>query len=128
MLHIERNVMKSVKIKTDELLAIVKENKEKHIADFIEAEADFKVIVLKIAKENLKTAMIGDIKKISNMKDFPHSPNTYETNYNRAIRMLELCVEDVIDIDDQTFNQLVLDEWTWKTSFSMSNAHYKSML
>jgi hypothetical protein len=34
MRNIENNVMKTVKIKREELLAVVRENKEKHIVEF----------------------------------------------------------------------------------------------
>jgi len=40
--------------------------------------------------------------------------------------MLELSVEDVIEIDDTTFNQLVLDDWNWKDNFISSNSLYKN--
>ena len=48
-------------------------------------------------------------------------------NYTRAIRMLELSVEDVIEIEEHIFNQLVLDEWGWKQQFTAMSALYKSV-
>lgn len=128
MQNIRRNVMKAVKINKVELLKIVTKNKEKHIADFVEAQADYKVVVQKLCKENLALANTGDLKKFEDIKAIPASPTTYESEYTRAIRMLELSVEDTIEVEQDVFNQLVLDEWTWKSSFDVSNSMYKSML
>lgn len=64
--------------------------------------------------------------RIDKLKDVPDQPQTYENSYVRAIRMLELSAEDIIEVDELTFNQLVLDEWQWKHSFSASNTAYKS--
>ena len=40
--------------------------------------------------------------------------------------MLELSVEDIIEVEEDVFNQLVLDEWQWKRSFTASAMSYKT--
>jgi len=110
MQNIERNVMKSVKINKDELLGIVKNNRSKHIDEFVEAVEDYKSF----------------LDQFKNLKYTPAAPKSYENSYDKAIRMLELSVEDVIEIDDTTFNQLVLDDWNWKDNFISSNFLYKN--
>lgn len=127
MLDNKRNVMKSVKIDRLELLEIVKQNAEKHIRDYEESVEDYKVLVAKLAKANLKLANTGDLKEISKMKKIPSEPVAYADNYNRALRMLDLSVEETIEIEEHIFNQLVLDEWGWKQSFVAAGALYKSM-
>ena len=122
------NVMKEVKLNRIKLLDIVQENKLKHIEQYIEAVEDYKIAVLKIAKLNFKFAKTGDLSEISKIKSIPKAPESYESSYDKAIRMLELSVEDEILIDSTTFNQLVLDEWSWKQSFSLSGSLYKSLL
>lgn len=117
--------MRSVKMKRDELLGIVKENKIKHISEYEEAVNDYKALAVKITKENAKLANTGDLNKIKDIRGVPSAPRSYETDYNRAARMLELSVEDVIELEDDVFNQLVLDEWSWKQAFSTSNSSYK---
>lgn len=120
--------MRSVKLNRAELLKIVRENQIKHITEYAEAVNDYKALVLKIANENLELANTGDLTKIKDSKNLPVAPHSYENDYSRAIRMLELSVEDVIELDDTIFNQLVLDEWHWKQSFLVSNSTYKTML
>jgi hypothetical protein len=118
--------MNAIKMKRLELLGIVIANKEKHIADFVEAIADYKELVLKTAAANMKLAKTANLEEFKRMKPTPAAPRSYEDSYKRAIRMLELSVEDVIEVEEDVFNQLVLDEWQWKSSFTASNALYKT--
>lgn len=119
--------MNSVKMDRKQLLGIVKENLEKHLTAYAEAVEDYKAGALKISTANLKIAKTGDIEKFNQIKALPQAPRSYEKEYNRAIRMFELSVEDVIDIEQDVFNQLVLDEWSWKNQFVAAGALYKSL-
>ena len=121
------NVMRDVKINRDELLTIVRANKEKHITDYDESVIDFRAAVLKITKQNLKLAQSDDVAEIAKIRSIPLMPTSYADSYTRAIRMLELSVEEVIEIDATTFNQLVLDEWQWKQQFTTMSSTYKSI-
>lgn len=119
--------MRDVKMDKAELLAIVRENKEKHIREYNEAVEDYKKAAVKLAQENLELANTGDLDKISKIKAMPSKPTSYEDSYTRAIRMLELSVESIIEIEEQIFNQLVLDEWQWKHNFAVASALYKTI-
>jgi hypothetical protein len=118
--------MKSIKMERLELLSIVQANKIKHIQEFTESVEDFKNLVLQIAVANLKLAKTGDLNEFKKIKNSPTPPTSYEDSYKRAIRMLELSVEDIIEVEEDVLNQLVLDEWSWKRSFSVTNTMYKS--
>lgn len=119
--------MRDVKINKGELLKIVRENKEKHVKEYNESVEDYKKAAVKVAQDNLELAKSGDIDKIAKIKGMPQKPSSYEDAYTRAIRMLELSVEDVIEIEEQVFNQLVLDEWHWKNAFVASASLYKTL-
>lgn len=119
--------MYDVKVNKAELLGILRTNKEKHIAEFKEAVEDFKKAVTKIAEDNLKLVQTGDLTEIAKVRSNPPKPTSYEDSYTRAIRMLELSVDEVIELDASTFSQLVLDEWQWKQAFSTSNSTYKAL-
>lgn len=121
-----RNVMRTVKLDKKELLDIVKENLKQHIAIFNEAVEDYKILVLKISKENLKLAKTGDLEVFKKIELLPTAPISYAKDYERAIRMLELSVDDVIELTEDVFNQLVLDEWGWKNQFTASALLYKT--
>lgn len=127
MQNIKRNVMNSVKVDRKKLLKIVTDNKEKHITDFNESVEDYKTAAVKLAEANLELAKTGDLDKIAKMRAVPQKPVSYEQNYTRAIRMLELSVDKEIDVEEDVFNQLVLDEWAWKNAFVASASLYKSI-
>jgi hypothetical protein len=119
--------MRSVKVEKNELLGIVRDNKKKHVKEFDEAVKDYKKAALKVAKEHVELAKSGELDQIAKIRAMPQRPSSYEKDYDRAIRMLELSVEDTIELEEDIFNQLVLDEWTWKNSFTASSALYKTL-
>jgi hypothetical protein len=51
-------------------------------------------------------------------------PESYEADYNRALRMLELDIADTVEMDEGTFRNLVEDEWGWSRNFGATTAHY----
>ena len=118
--------MNAIKMNRLELLGIVQANKTKHISEFLEAVADYKKLVAEITTGNAKLGKTGDLEQFKRIKVIPPAPVSYEQDYARAIRMLELSVDEVIEIEEAVFNQLVLDEWNWKHSFSITNTLYKS--
>ena len=118
--------MKSVRIEKYMLLNILRANKAKHIKDYNESVVDYKNAVLKVAKRNLELAETGDMESMNKFQAFPQKPTSYEQEYNRSIRMLELSVDDTIELENTLFNQLVLDEWQWKSSFVATSTLYKT--
>ena len=120
--------MNSIKMNRLELLKIVQDNKVKHIDAYAESKEDYKILVLQYCTQNLKLAKLGNIADFTKIKSVPSAPVSYEQNYNRAIRMLELSVEEIIDVEEDVFNQLVLDEWGWKHSFVASSTLYKTAI
>jgi hypothetical protein len=122
-----RNAMRTVKVNKTELLGIVRDNKTKHIKEYAESVKDYKKAAIKVAKEHVELAKTGELDNIAKIKAMPQKPMSYEKEYDRAIRMLELSVEEELDIESDVFNQLVLDEWTWKNSFVTSSALYKTL-
>jgi hypothetical protein len=108
------------------LLRIVKENKEKHIKAYLESVEDYKVAVIKVSQSNFKMAKTGLLEEFK-FKAMPLMPTSYEGNYTKAIRMLELSIDATIDVEEHIFNQLVLDEWGWKQQFTALSTSYKTI-
>lgn len=119
--------MNPIKMNRLDLLDIVRANKEKHVQEYNESVNDYKAAVLRIATTNVKAAKTGDLTEISKMKAVPPPPLSYEESYKRSIRMLELSIDEFIEVDEDVFNQLVLDEWAWKRSFAVSSSMYKTI-
>lgn len=135
MLLKERNVMNSIKMDRLALLEIVKSNLAKHIEAYTESVNDYNIGLIKISEWNVKVSKLNlrnltkeiDLTKVSQFKGYPSAPKSYAPEYGRAIRMLELSVEEIIDIEEDVFNQLVLDEWGWKNNFIATSTLYKSI-
>ncbi len=128
--------MNAIKMNRLELLNIVRANLEKHKAEYIESVNDHAVAMKLIAAENVKIAKKNanllhdgatDLSKLLPSKQWLAAPTSYANDYARAIRMLELSVEEVIDVEEDIFNQLVLDEWGWKHKFVAASGLYKTM-
>lgn len=126
MENFQRNVMKAIKMDRVKLLDIVRANKETHIKEFKESVDDYKKLVLSICERNSEFARTGSLEEFKSIRAMPPVPVSYEDSYKRAIRMLELSVEATIDVEEDVFNQLVLDEWSWKRSFTTNSTMYKS--
>lgn len=120
--------MNSVNMDREKLLEIVRENLVKHMAQYEEAVVDYMALVLKITQHNVKVAKTGDMAEFKNFKSLPAAPVSYKDSYNRAIRMLELSVDTIIELEEHIFNQLVLDEWDWKHQFVGATMSYKAAL
>lgn len=127
--------MNSITMNRLELLGIVKSNLEKHKLDYIESVKDYETAVLTVAADNVKITKANqkalakkiDLQAIKGTKSFPHAPRSYAAEYARAVRMLELSVDENIEIEEDIFNQLVLDEWSWKRDFIAASTMYKTM-
>jgi hypothetical protein len=51
-------------------------------------------------------------------------PQDHRGDYGRAIRMLEMSVDDNVQITHDDFARFVDDDWDWRAGWTMSNAKY----
>ena len=119
--------MRTVKVDKERLMKTLIENRDTHVAAYNESVNDYKAVVIKMARANLKLANTGELESIAKMKTIPNAPQSHEDSYTKAIKMLEFSVESVIELDEMIFNQLVLDEWSWKHTFAVTSAMYKTL-
>lgn len=115
------NGKQMLKYKTKEILGILKENRAKHEKDYNEAlevftriNAEVKAFVKKVKAENEGVELEVSLDK----------PKTFVRNYDHVIRMFELCTEEIVELDGNTFSQYVMDEWEWSREFNVSTMNY----
>ena len=113
--------MHTVKVKRSELLATLKENRAKHRELFLAAQQGYRQDVITELDKMLKDAREG--KNIRTVLSLP-APQDHTTDYDRAIRMLEMSVDDTVDIMAHEFDQYVMDNWQWKAQFLTTNEGY----
>jgi hypothetical protein len=114
--------MKTVKIKREELLAKVKENRAKHIEEFKEAHAGYLEEFISEVKMILREAKKGNVIQTIDIA----KPSSFESNYDRIIAMLEWSTEETVDLDATEFEQYVRDNWQWKHAFNTVASLYNS--
>jgi hypothetical protein len=115
------STMTKVRLNKSELLAIIKKNRAEHRDIFTEALEGYKQKMLALLNE-----MIDEIKKGKRVEHMIRlvQPTDQTKEYDRAIRMLEMSVDDIVELDEETFANLVLDDWSWSHQFYNSNAQY----
>lgn len=114
-------MMNDIKVKKDELLAKLRANRETHSAQFEKAAAGYRKKVIEVLESRLKDARSGKLPVL--IFNLP-MPVDQTSAYDRAIGMLEMSVEDIIELDEHDYQQYVLDEWNWSASVTASNTFY----
>lgn len=122
--------MKSVKMKVSDLVTKLKSNRIKHEKEYREAVADFRTLCKKkltwaVSKVKEPDAKIDISKQISSLSISESAPCCYLRSYDRAITMLEMSSDTIIEVTEEDFRNYVMDEWNWKDSFTISNRGYK---
>ena len=113
--------MQSVTVKKADLVAVLAANRAKHAAVFEEALNGYKAAVIDKLEDALRKARNGE--RVLESFHIPQPVNqTHE--YNRALRMLEMSVDDTIKLSAQEFEQYVMDRWVWKRQFLATNSMY----
>ncbi len=113
--------MQNITLNKNDLLPIVKENKEKHDNIYNAAVSGYWVKAEEIL--NTKLADVKEKKKVDNVLGITF-PVNYSDDYNRVIRMLELSADEKIDLSSNEFDSYVRNQWHWKNSFLSTNSTY----
>jgi hypothetical protein len=104
------------------LRMIILNNRNNHKAEYDEALKAYKAQLIVLLEKKLSAAKNGeDVSHQINLA----KPREYLSQYDRALRMFELTTQEEVELDSETFAQLVMDEWDWKDSFSTVNNSYK---
>jgi hypothetical protein len=111
------------KIKREELLQVVTANRDKHREVFLEALDGYRKAAIAELENALNDAKSG--KAIFRTTKLIQ-PMDQTGDYNRAIKMMEMTTEPIIELDEDQFAQLVMNKWHWGKQFSASNRAYVS--
>lgn len=114
--------MKKVLVNKAELLSILHENLKTHLAEVLEAKTARFNKMQNYLGTTLKELQLDNVP--DTLKYFPVC-ESHEAAYIRAIKMCEMSVEIRIELSDMDFEQLIMDEWDWKSGFELSSAFYK---
>jgi len=115
--------MNQVKVKKDELLEILRKNRAEHRAIFLKAQEKYREVVIKELDAQLKAARGSKPFVLAKIVQLVQ-PKDYTAQYDRAIQMLEMSVDDTIIITAVEFQNYVQDIWNWSREWAFSNSSY----
>lgn len=120
-------LMNNVKVKQAELLTNLKINLKQHKIDVKEA--------LEARHNEIEEYFIQAQETMSNNPSYQPKeninfplPQDNSAEYSRAIRMVEMSVETIIELTEDQFDKLVMDNWHWKQDLIRTSAIYGKMM
>ena len=125
--------MQEVNVKRTDLIAKIQENRDRHANTFKAAQDGY--------LETVRHAFDGWDKKLNHGPNAPietaikavaqvstfHAPTSHLEEYDRALAMLDMSVDETITLQVNEFQQLVMDEWGWKREFIRSTSAYQGI-
>lgn len=118
----DNHVLNSYIYPVSKILAIVKKNRAVHEKEYKEALAGYRIKMVAKLRGMLTDAVA--LKDVIQHIDLAR-PSSHLTEYDRAVQMFTLTNQKKVTLDSATFAQLIMDEWSWKSQFTTTNARYK---
>lgn len=115
--------MDEVKVKKADLLKKLRQNRAEHREVFEEASEEFRKEVIRVLDERLADAKAG--RRIQLRMNLVQ-PMDQTEEYDQAIAMCEMSVDDDITLSHENFRNYVLDRWQWRDQFIASNVAYSA--
>jgi hypothetical protein len=116
-----------VRMSVADLLEKVKEQREKHKAEYEKAIAGWREKMKAVAQRIVENAhKISKFPKA--MDDLSDKPHHYLADFDEAIDALEMTKDTEIVLNASQFNQLVRGKWQWVRSFESSNSNYVGII
>jgi hypothetical protein len=117
------STMQTMLMPKDELIAALTKNRADHRVKFLAAQKGYRAKVVEELDAALDRARSGNEIDAFRVVQLP-LPMDHTSEYDNAIEMLEMCVDDEIEISRQDYACLVRDEWGWKAAFTTTNSSY----
>lgn len=120
----------NVRINKDQLIEVVKKNKEKHENDFKQAQEDYVIALGECIKE-LRHEYKKDPFNVNVYGIFNElsKPESHVDEYETVLQILSFSVEKEVTITFHQFQNWVQDRWNWSAGFidnSVTLAGYKN--
>ncbi len=113
--------MNNLKYPQAVLLEKLEANRKNHKAVYEEARVEY---AKRLAADFRAKLADLDAGKEVNANCNLFKPVQFLADYDRAIAMLKMTTDKEIELDQESFAQLVLDEWSWQSSFLTNTAVY----
>jgi len=114
--------MNTITVNKASLIKTVRENRKVHRKQFLEAQVKYRERVIEELDARLLEARRPG--GIINLGFHLPEPEDYTHTYDTALAMLKWEVGDEVQLDEQTFEQLVLNKWRWSSIFAATTLSY----
>jgi hypothetical protein len=108
-------------VNKDELLGILRENREKHRAVFEAALEGWRKDAIAHCNTIASQLKAGKRTRVHIIMPMPAD---HTADYDRAIRSLELHTQPTIQLDERDAAQLIQDDWGWKHEWARTSNRY----
>lgn len=115
-----------VTVKKSELLEKLKTNLQTHVHEYEDALRGYHEAVVEALEQMLATVRAKGVSEYKTHALMLDAPESHESDYKRAIAMLEMSVSDEVTLSVGQFAHYVLDEWQWRDHFVSSTMSYRS--
>lgn len=116
--------MQNITVDKAEVLATIRSNREAHAEQYADAVKVYREKVTAWHREQAdKIEAGGEIAVFPSVRKFP-KPEEHTDDYDRAIKMLEWDKSEQVEMDEYTFQCLVLNDWPWRASFAANTESY----
>lgn len=114
-----------VTVQKDELLTVLRKNRDNHRETFLKAQAGYRSAVEAALTQALDgicggQSIAANLQRVTTLLP----PSEHTKDYDRVIRMLEMSTAKEITVSESQFTQYVLDDWSWKANFVGSTSRY----
>jgi hypothetical protein len=104
-----------------DLIKRLEANQAKHREAFAAADTAYRARVIEWhAQQAARVKTGGEVVRSMSLP----VPEDHSDDYAAMIAMLNWAVGPTVDMDEQTFRQLVLDEWVWTDRFRVTSSAY----
>lgn len=115
--------MQTIRVRKEKIIESLTTHRAQHELILQEAIAGYRKHVIKELKKRLAAARKGE--KIDRYINFEEPVNRL-ADYDTAIGMLELSVDDFVNLTEREYRSYVKDEWDWKLQFFIGNSAYSA--
>lgn len=113
--------MKTVNVDKNALLEVMRANRDKHRQVFLDALEGYRAHALAVLEEQVTALRHG---KVPDLRIVIGRPEDHTSDYNRAIKMVEMDLSATFELNEQDFAQYVDDDWHWKGQWLKTSNTY----
>jgi hypothetical protein len=115
--------MENIRVSKADLIETITKNRDEHRETFLAAQKKFRERVIEALDQRLEEARAG--KHVSLTISLPE-PVDYTDEYQRALDMLDWEQREEVELDQESFAQLVRNEWSWARHWAQNSLAYTS--